>query len=199
VSRFDDDGYAIIERVVDETRGDAILARLPAGRAGSRNLLDESWCRQLAAEVRAHRDVRVLLPEHVRAVQCTLFDKSPRRNWYSGWSTKEGVLYVQPPPAVLESLVAARIHLDASTADNGPLRIVPGSHRLGRLEPGQADEARRREGEVVCLVPRGGALVMRPLLVHASSKVSAPVSRRVLHFVFGPPGLPHGLAWHQAV
>jgi hypothetical protein len=40
---------------------------------------------------------------------------------------------------------------------------------------------------------------MRPLLLHASSKGSGTSARRVLHFVFGPRQLPHGLAWELAV
>jgi hypothetical protein len=40
---------------------------------------------------------------------------------------------------------------------------------------------------------------MRPLLLHASSKATSPVPRRVLHFVFGPPTLPLGLEWRWAV
>jgi hypothetical protein len=46
-----------------------------------------------------------------------------------------------------------------------------------------------------CVVPRGGVLAMRPLLVHASKKAMPGVVRRVLHFLFGPPKLPHGLEW----
>jgi len=34
---------------------------------------------------------------------------------------------------------------------------------------------------VDCLVPRGGILAMRPLVVHASSKSRSEMSRRVLH------------------
>jgi hypothetical protein len=39
-------------------------------------------------------------------------------------------------------------------------------------------------------VPRGGAMVMRPPLLHASSKSRKDLPRRVLHFVFGPAELP---------
>jgi predicted protein tyrosine phosphatase len=45
---------------------------------------------------------------------------------------------------------------------------------------------------------RGGALVMRPLILHASSKATSLSQRRVLHFVFGPPRLPLGLEWRWA-
>lgn len=36
---------------------------------------------------------------------------------------------------------------------------------------------------------------MRPLLVHASRKASLDTVRRVLHVLFGPPVLAHGLRW----
>jgi hypothetical protein len=77
--------------------------------------------------------------------------------------------------------------------------VVPGSHRFGRLVSAQAVALRTERGEVVPEIPRGGALVMRPLLLHASSKATAPVARRVLHFVFGPPQLPARLVWKEAI
>ena len=48
----------------------------------------------------------------------------------SGWSTKDGVLFVQPPANVLESLVALRVPLDDAGPESGVLRLVPGSHRF---------------------------------------------------------------------
>jgi hypothetical protein len=41
-------------------------------------------------------------------------------------------------------------------------------------------------------------MLMRPLLLHASSRASGASRRRVLHFVFGPRELPFGLAWALA-
>jgi hypothetical protein len=35
-----------------------------------------------------------------------------------------------------------------------------------------------------CLVPQGGVLAMRPLLIHASSKSQSAVLRRVLHIEY---------------
>jgi len=37
---------------------------------------------------------------------------------------------------------------------------------------------------VNCVVPQGGVLVMRPLLVHASSKSQLEMPRRVLHIEY---------------
>jgi hypothetical protein len=65
-------------------------------------------------------------------------------------------------------LIALRIHLDDSNADNGPLRVLPGSHALGVL----SDEATFGLAKTIpcvdCQVPRGGVIAMRPLIVHAS-------------------------------
>jgi ectoine hydroxylase-related dioxygenase (phytanoyl-CoA dioxygenase family) len=153
------------------------------------------------------------------AVQCTLLDKSPAKNWLvslhqdlsipvasrmddpglSGWSEKEGQLYVQPPVNVLEQLVAVRVHLDGCTAKNGALRVVPGSHTQGRVDQGKTESLREQHGETLVPVASGGALVMRPLILHASSKAITPGARRVLHFLFGPTSLPLGLEWRWAV
>ena len=104
-----------------------------------------------------------------------------------------------PPDSQNTGVVAVRVHLDDCGPLNGPLRVVPGSHRFGRLADDEVQPVRARLGEVTCIVPQGGALVMRPLLLHASSKVTTPGFRRVLHFLFGPPSLPFGLIWHHSV
>lgn len=118
---------------------------------------------------------------------------------FSAWSHKLGEVFVQPPAEVLEQLLAVRVHLDACADADGPLHVVPGSHASGVLSPDSAFSARELRGTVACVAEVGDALLMRPLLLHASSKASGTSMRRVLHFLFGPPGLPHGLRWRHAV
>jgi ectoine hydroxylase-related dioxygenase (phytanoyl-CoA dioxygenase family) len=137
--------------------------------------------------VAVHQDLSIPVRERIDVAAC------------SAWSEKEGVLFVQPPATVLDTIVAVRLHLDDSTPSNGPLRVVPGSHRRGRLTSAQVQTVREESGEIACPVPKGGVLVMRPLLLHASSKAQVSAPRRVLHFVFGPPVLSLGLSWHTAV
>ena len=108
------------------------------------------------------------------------------------------MLFVQPPLTILEQLVAVRLHLDACSLEDGPLKVVSGTHRQGRIDPTVAATMRARH-EVPCTANRGDALVMRPLLLHASSKSTGQRRRRVLHFVFGPRELPLGLQWHRAI
>jgi hypothetical protein len=150
----------------------------------------------------------------VRPVRALFFDKTPDANWsvpwhqdvtiavaqrietpgFSGWSAKHGVVHVQPPGDVLERMVAVRLHLDACAEENGALKVIPGSHRHGKLEAAAIDEWTRRPVHT-CAVPSGGALVMRPLLLHASSPAKAPSHRRVLHLEYTTAQLPHGLEW----
>ena len=180
-------------------------------------MLSQRWCAELASQLRQHEVLKTLFPADPMAVQCTLFDKSPTNNWLvalhqdlsiavkrridsadcSGWSEKEGRVYVQPPAKVLQELVAVRVHVDDCPLESGPLRVVPGSHTLGRLDSVRVEAVRTEQGEVAVPVSRGGALVLRPLLLHASSKAAVPQPRRVLHFVFGPAALPLGLEWRE--
>ena len=222
VSEFKKSGYFVIPGVIDAVlnrRLGAFVGGLEYGGPGSRRLLDEAWCAHLAGALRGDARIRSLLPRNALAVQCTLFDKSPTKNWLvslhqdlsipvksrvdspdcSGWSEKEGLLYVQPPVDVLEQLVAVRVHIDDCSAEGGALRVVPKSHLEGRLDRGRAEELRKQNGETAVPVSRGGALVMQPLILHASSKATSLASRRVLHFVFGPPTLPLGLEWRWAI
>lgn len=132
------------------------------------------------------------------------FDKSRTANWlvmwhqdtalplrqrsenpaWGPWSVKAGVIYAHAPATALEQVIALRIHLDDSNADNGPLRVLPGSHALGVL----SDEAISRLAKTIpavdCLVPRGGVIAMRPLIVHASSKSTSAEPRRVIHIEY---------------
>jgi ectoine hydroxylase-related dioxygenase (phytanoyl-CoA dioxygenase family) len=211
------DGFTLVRGILSEKERDELSRALDAvdtHGAGSRRLMQEGWCADLARKVMTHPDVRAALPARARAVQCTFFEKSADRNWLvpihqdlsipvagrvdhpalSGWSEKEGAVFVQPPDDVLAQLLAVRVHVDPCAPEDGPLRVVPGSHRSGRIEPAQAALAGRAAG-VVVPAARGDALLMRPLLLHASSKSSGSSRRRVLHFVFGPDVLPYGLAW----
>lgn len=100
------------------------------------------------------------------------------------WSKKSGVTYAHAPGRVLERVIALRVHLDDSTADNGPLRVLPGSHNHGVLGDAQIHELSQRVTQVQCTVSTGGVIAMRPLLVHASSKATIEAPRRVVHLEY---------------
>jgi ectoine hydroxylase-related dioxygenase (phytanoyl-CoA dioxygenase family) len=96
---------------------------------------------------------------------------------------------------VLENMLSVRLHLDACGEENGALRVVPGSHQLGRIPEDEIPSARHNLPERVCAVGVGGALLMRPLLLHASSPSRAPEHRRVIHLDFAAVQLPLGMNW----
>jgi len=133
--------------------------------------------------------------------KATLFDKSPARNWlvswhqdtalplcerrenpeWGPWSIKAGVTYALAPASALAQVVALRLHLDDSLPDNGPLRVLPGTHTLGLLTESDIARLTTEISAVDCTVPAGGVIAMRPLIVHASSKADSDLPRRVLH------------------
>jgi len=116
---------------------------------------------------------------------------------FGPWSSKEGVTHVQPPVGVLERMVSVRLHLDDCAASNGPLRVIPGSHASGRLSVAEIAAIRAREPECVCVARAGDLLVLRPLLLHASSAATAPGHRRVLHVEYACEPLPAGMDWFE--
>ncbi len=169
-------------------------------------------------EFAASPELRGLLPPGYVGIRSIFFDKVPGANWkvawhqdltiavavkaevpgFGPWSVKGGVPHVQPPAGLLESMLTLRVHLDAADDSNGALRVIPGSHRKGRLGAGEI-LAERRQGEpFTCRAEPGDVLIMRPLLLHASSPAVAPSHRRVLHFEFAPSdGLAPPLAWSE--
>lgn len=217
---FEDQGYALVPGVLTDDeclRIDSVLQ--VCGTPGTRCSLHLDWCAALAAHLREHPALSSLIPRDYVAAQCTYFEKSTATNWLvpvhqdlsipvaerlsntplRGWSEKEGSIYVQPPLELLQQLVAVRLHIDPCGDDDGPLKVVPGSHALGRIDADAASVFRSRSTEIPCVADRGSALAMRPLLLHSSSKAHGDSLRRVLHFLFGPPSLPHGLQWQHAV
>jgi ectoine hydroxylase-related dioxygenase (phytanoyl-CoA dioxygenase family) len=200
---------------------------LPAGEEvrrkrsvyGVRNLLEISpVVRQLAADPRTRQFVTPILGAGAFAVRAIYFDKTPDANWslwwhqdnvisvkerkevpgFVGWSNKAGVWQVQPPAEILARMVAVRVHLDDCGPANGPLRVLPGSHRHGWLDD-QIDDWKQRVPEIVCEVQLGGVVVMCPLILHASAPAASADHRRVIHIEFATAQLPAGLEWNEHI
>jgi ectoine hydroxylase-related dioxygenase (phytanoyl-CoA dioxygenase family) len=128
-----------------------------------------------------HQDVTIAVREHLPTVR---YEKPTR---------EVGVSHVEAPAELLEQMLAVRIHLDDVTEANGPLRVVPGSHRHGK-ELWLGAEPRSVLGR------RGDVLFMRPLLAHCSGKSRPDIDqhRRTLHLeLASSPDLEDGFAWHE--
>lgn len=215
-------GFSIIPGVLDKEQVAAL--RYEVQLANGRRSAKQYAMRRLLERIRAVRRlceetaIRTLLEPiiGVRAfpVRGIFFDKNPEANWgvswhqdltiavgqridtegFGPWSIKEGVDHVQPPVSILEKMLTLRIHLDDADADNGALRLIPGSHRRGIIPPETI--ANLKKHAITTTVKSGGVLVMKPLLVHSSLPAGQPSHRRVLHIEFAAEELPNGLQWY---
>lgn len=160
-----------------------------------------------------------VLNAKARPVKAFLFDKTPGANWkvawhqdvtiavkkqqptpgFSNWSTKAGIIHVQPPVEILENLITLRIHLDNCDRTNGALKIIPGSHLCGKIAATDIEDWKKSRPVHSCELQAGDILVVRPLLLHSSSPSTNPSHRRVLHIEYSAINLPDGLEWCDSI
>ncbi len=148
-------------------------------------------------------------------VRALYFDKPPQQSWTLPWhkdmtiavrdnrlpseqfrrpTFKAGVPHIEAPQHLLESMLTARLHLDDVSEENGPLKVIPGSHRTGKVLSDVNLPPR------TILATRGDVLLMRPLLAHCSGHTHPGTTRhrRILHLEFAASAeLPDGYAWHE--
>jgi ectoine hydroxylase-related dioxygenase (phytanoyl-CoA dioxygenase family) len=138
-----------IARLVDELNNPA----LHRSRAGIRHAMHVPAVAAVASDRRLLEIAAEILGAAPCPYRATLFDKSPDSNWlvvwhqdtalplekrddrpgWGPWSAKDGIKYAHAPAQALGKVVAFRLHLDDSTAENGPLRVLPGTHTRGVL------------------------------------------------------------------
>jgi len=207
--RVSTDGFAILSDVISEREISDLHATLnqsglPRSRAGMRHAMRNESVAAVAHDPRLLSMAQEILGSAAIPFRATLFDKSPASNWlvvwhqdtalplrerrqvpgWGPWSIKDGVNYAHAPASALEQVLALRLHLDNSAAENGPLRVLPGTHTLGVLSDDALHDLSTKITDIECLVPRSGILAMRPLVVHASSKSQSDAPRRVLHIEY---------------
>jgi glycyl-tRNA synthetase (class II) len=74
--------------------------------------------------------------------------------------------------------------------------VVPGSHHK-KLSDSEIQLITRNSIPFVCEVAMGGIHILKPLLLHASSKATSQKHRRVLHLEFNNVELPMGMEWAE--
>jgi ectoine hydroxylase-related dioxygenase (phytanoyl-CoA dioxygenase family) len=179
-------------------------------------LLDVAAIRRLATSSAVRSLIERVLGSNCLAVRGILFNKGDGANWkaawhqdcviavaqrkgvpgWGPWSIKGGVHHVRPSSELMSRMLAVRLHLDDCGIDNGPLRVVPGSHRRGFLSGTQIQDW-PKDHAITCTARRGDAILMRPLLLHGSSVAKTPSGRRVLHLEFATDELPAGISWRD--
>jgi ectoine hydroxylase-related dioxygenase (phytanoyl-CoA dioxygenase family) len=161
--------------------------------------------------------LREVLGEGFGLVRALFFDKPPERSWNLPWhkdtsisvkdnsvksesfsrpTIKAGIPHVIACDDLLREMLTLRIHLDEVTDENGPLRVVPGSHFASDCVGVGMDCA------VTIHAEAGDVLAMRPLISHASgaSFEGTVRHRRIVHLEFASCDvLPDGYQWHDFV
>jgi hypothetical protein len=156
-----------------------------------------------------------LIGPSARPVRAVLFDKTPAANWivawhqdrticvrerieidgFGPWSTKDGLLHVAPPVAVLEGMATLRLHLDDCDDDNAPLKIALGSHRLGYVPAAEAATRAEAMPLFTCHASAGDVWAYSTPILHASERSRSDRRRRVLQVDYAAADLPGGLEW----
>lgn len=219
--QFFENGFEIVDGFISEDWRSTIIKEIELSEIST----EISGVRSINKKLRSvaeylnstefKENASLFVPVGAQLVRAILFNKSPESNWFvtwhqdktvsvsckfeesgwGAWSVKEDILHVQPPLAVLAGMVTIRVHLDSTPKENGCLKVIPNSHRLGILSAEQINEVVTSENVYFCEAEKCATLIMRPHLLHASSKSSEPCNRRVLHFEFSNWKLPGAVCW----
>lgn len=227
LAQFGPTGCAVLEGIVDHAvvaalreACEPLLMGERGPKPGVRRVLERAP--KVWEIVRASPIVplaRGVAGDKAQVVRSILFDKTEQTNWlvpwhqdatiavrehlevpgFGPWSMKDGEAHCRPPRNILDGVLVLRVHLDDVGADNGPLRVVPGSHAAGLLPAAEVDRVAKEATYLECCTKAGGVVLMRPHSVHASPKATRPQRRRVLHLEWSVDELPGGLAWAEVV
>jgi len=201
-----DSDFQFLEQLGEETDPRQPGQRLKGNPAVKLLTRDQSTMHEIAAQ---------FLGPKARAVRAILFDKTADNNWPLGWhqdrticvkqiadvagfgpfTHKSGLLHVQPPPSVMEQMLTLRVHLDPCGAENAPLKVALGSHKMGLVRVNDIAEAVKNSEQVNCLAASGDIWAYRTLILHASDAAQQPRRRRVLQVDFAEIDLPDPLEW----
>lgn len=215
--KLDYDGAYLIEKAL--ARMSALisksLASLPKDSAGVRIGAAPTFAPLLAPEGKLGKFAAHVLGPTTRAVRAILFDKTSAQNWsltwhqdrtivaeqreeikgFDPWTLKSGLVQVEPPFELIERMVTMRIHLDRIDETNAPLRIVPGSHRFGRVPEAEIAGIVEQYGERSCLAGPGDIWLYATAIIHAFKAADPPRRRRVLQVDYSTDTLPKPLRW----
>lgn len=215
------EGFEIIDDFVTEKEVLELISAvesfdIPARRGGIRNIEKKSaFINEFCKSESLISKVINYLGQNPILVRAIYFDKTPEQNWlvtwhqdktvavserferkgWHSWTLKDNINHAQPPLEVLNSIVTIRLHLDCANEENGCLKVIPKSHCHGILGQERINLVASSQKGVCCNINRGGALVMRPHILHSSSKALKPTRRRVIHLEFTNYKLPNGVKW----
>jgi hypothetical protein len=212
---FKEAGYERLRNQFDPPELLALVAGHETDRAGKRITNGGALSDWLHRSPAVSATLASVGKTSARPVRAILFDKSFETNWSLGWhqdrtisvqrivdvpgfrpfTTKSGLVHVEPPFAFIERMVTLRFHLDAVDDANAPLLVIPGSHRLGKVATGEVATVVEQGTTVACHADAGDVWACATPILHASKRSMADRRRRVLQVDYSSDDLPGGLEW----
>jgi ectoine hydroxylase-related dioxygenase (phytanoyl-CoA dioxygenase family) len=224
---IEEKGFTVIDNIFEDHEVNGILdmiSGIDTSKPTFRKSADLFAIRQFFKELpdsiellfnkKIKKTIEALFGTGCFVVKSIYFDKPEQSNWFvayhqdltisvakkadiSGfgpWTVKQDQFAVQPTTDILKSNFTIRVHLDDTNEENGALKVIPGSHKE-ILRPENIDW--EVASEYCCNVPKGGVMIMKPLLLHSSGRTINGRKRRVIHIEFGSRQLPDGLQWSE--
>ena len=222
---YEKKGYFIVKKAINKDKVRSLISALTAfekdiNHYGIRGLMNKLPCiRELALSVPLLPIAKEILGDKAKPIRAVFFDKLPGANWnvawhqdtsiivntkveiagFSAWREKQGVMHVEPPEEYLSNIVTLRVHLDPANTETGVLRVIPESHKDGRVSSNNILDIVERSEVMECTANMGDVLIMNPLLFHSSRKATKPKHRRVIHLEYSAMSLPKPLSWHESI
>jgi ectoine hydroxylase-related dioxygenase (phytanoyl-CoA dioxygenase family) len=221
MNSFPENGYAIAPNILQQEEIE--LIKIKIARAiksdsdyGIRNIAKKvPAIETLAHSAKIINSVTTYLGSSPKLVRAIYFNKTQNNNWFVGWhqdktiavvqkidtpgfinwTTKQGVIHVQPPESIMQQIITVRLHLDKTGIDKGALQLIPKSHRQGILSQIQIDRLKDSSNSIICELNAGDALIMSPLILHSSSKSRSTKERAIIHLEYSAIDLPNNLTW----
>jgi ectoine hydroxylase-related dioxygenase (phytanoyl-CoA dioxygenase family) len=217
------DGYYLKQGVISDEKIITLRSELSnfdgkSNNYGVRDLMNKvPYIKEMASSSPLVNVAKEILGNNARPVRSVFFDKTKEANWnvawhqetsialkskyevhgFGPWSEKQGVIHVEPPSEYLANTLTLRIHLDKANVETGVLRVVPCTHKDGRVKSGDILKIVENSTVVECGANPGDVLLMNPLLFHSSRKATHPYHRRIIHIEYSAMVLPHPLEWFE--
>ncbi|MDM8558056.1 phytanoyl-CoA dioxygenase family protein [Candidatus Parabeggiatoa sp. HSG14] len=220
---YNKNGFYLIEKALNESEVKSLIDKLRvfeenSNNYGVRDLMNKvPYIRHLALSSPLLPIAKEVLGDFAKPVRTIFFDKVPDANWnvpwhqdtsiavkekvdivgFEPWTEKQGIVHVEPPEEFLASILTLRVHLDVTNSENGVLRVIPGTHKNGRIKSKALMNIVKNSKSLECKAEPGDILLMCPLLFHSSRKALKPKHRRVIHIEYSALELPKPLKWYE--
>ena len=185
------------------------------GKPGRRLLIEPDVETMLSASGQIGGIAAFFIGKKAMPVRAIIFDKTQSANWvvawhqdrtiavrerhkvagYGPWSIKDRIQHVTPPMEVLTGMITLRLHLDPCDANNAPLTVALGSHRLGRINANDAAKRAEQHQLLTCYASAGDVWAYSTPILHTSPRTISSSRRRVLQVDYAAHDLPDPLEW----